>query len=99
MVVVDSESGKQLGVVNIGKGVDGVAFDPTIGAMSANGRDGTISVVRETSPGKFEVVETPKTLRGARTIAVDTATHHVLLPTMDADGKTFVIAVVGAEGK
>jgi DNA-binding beta-propeller fold protein YncE len=99
MIVMDSESGKQLGAVDIGKGVDGVAFDPTIGAMSANGRDGTITVVRETSAGKFEAVETAKSLKGARTIAVDTATHHVLLPTFDADGKTFVIAVVGAEEK
>ncbi len=96
MIVVDSESGKQLAAVDIGKGVDGVAFDSTIGAMSANGEDGTISVVRETSPGKFEVVETATTLKKARTISVDTATHHALLPTVDADGKTFVIAVVGS---
>ncbi len=42
-----------LAAVEIGKGVDGVAFDPTIGAMSSEwGRDGTISVVRETSPGE-----------------------------------------------
>ncbi len=99
MVVVDSESGKQLAAVEIGKGVDGVAFDPTIGAMSANGEDGTISVVRETSPGKFEVVATVPTFKKARTISVDESTHHVLLPTTSEDGKTFVIAVVGTEQK
>jgi len=100
MIVLDSDSGKVLGAVDIGKGVDGVAFSPAFNAaISANGEDGTLSVVQETSPGKYEVVQTPKTIRRARTITVDTSTNHILLPTTDTDGKTFVIAVVGAEQK
>jgi DNA-binding beta-propeller fold protein YncE len=99
MIVLDSESGKVLAVVDIGRGVDGVGYEPTLGvAMSANGRDGTISVVKETSPGKFEVIDTPKTQSGARTIAVDTNKQQALLPCNVPDGKdgqTFGIAVVG----
>src|SRR3954468_1988901 len=69
MYVLDSESGKVLAALDVGNGVDGAAFDPTLGvAMSANGRDGTISVVKETSPGKFKVIQTAKSLGGARTI-------------------------------
>jgi hypothetical protein len=83
----------------IGTGVDGVAYEPTLGvALSANGKDGTVSVVKETSPGKFEVIQTVKTLPGARTISVDTKTHQALLPCNVPDGKggkTFGIAVVG----
>ena len=101
MIVLDSESGKVLAAVDIGRGVDGVAYEPTLGvAMSANGRDGTISVVKETSPGKFEVIDTPKTISGARTIAVDTSKHRALLPCNVPDGKggqTFGIAVVGVK--
>lgn len=101
MVVLDSESGKVVGTAAIGKGVDGAAYEPTLGvAMSANGQDGTVSVVKETAPGKFEAVQTPKTLKGARTITVDTKQHHALLPCTVPDGKggqTFGIAVVGAE--
>jgi DNA-binding beta-propeller fold protein YncE len=99
MIVLDSESGKVLATVEIGRGVDGVAYEPSLGvAMSANGRDGTVSVVRETAPGKFEVIGTPKTRSGARTITVDTNTHRALLPCMVPDekgGQTFGIAVVG----
>jgi YVTN family beta-propeller protein len=100
MIVLDATSGKQLGVVAIGKGVDGVAWDPKLqAAISANGIDGTLSVVQETSPGKFGVVQTVKTLHGARTITQDTKTGHLLLPCTEPDAKgtqRFVIAVVGA---
>ena len=81
--------------------MDGAAFEPTLGvAMSANGKDGTISMVKETSPGKFEVIQTVKTLNGARTITIDAKNHHALLPcnVSHANGKqTFGIVVVGAE--
>jgi YVTN family beta-propeller protein len=99
MIVLDSQSGKVLTAVAIGQGVDGMAYEPTLGvAMSANGGDGTISVVKETSAGNFAIVGTPKTLNGARTITVDTKRHQALLPCNIPDGKggqTFGIAIVG----
>jgi hypothetical protein len=55
--------------------MDGAAF-------SANGHDGTISVV-ETTSGRFETVETIPTAVGARTIAADPATHRLYLPAAD----------------
>lgn len=101
MIVLDAENGKVVAVVAIGRGVDGVAYDPALGvAMSANGKDGTISVVKETSPGKFEVIQTPKTLNGAKTITIDLKRHQALLPCNVPNGKggqTFGIAVVGPE--
>jgi DNA-binding beta-propeller fold protein YncE len=88
MIVLDAKTGKVLAAVDIGQGVDGVAYEPTLGvAISANGRDGTVSVVKETSPGQFAAVATPKTLNGARTITVDTKTHQALLPCNVPDGK------------
>lgn len=99
MIVLDSDSGKILARVEIGKGVDGVAFDDAAGiALSANGKDGTITIVQETSPGTFAAVQTVPSLVGARTIALDPATHHAVLPCNVPDGKggqTFGIAVVG----
>ena len=41
--------------------IDPAALDV---AMSANGIDGTMSVVKETSTGSFEAVQTPKTIKG-----------------------------------
>ena len=80
MVVTDTDSLKVVATLPIGKGVDGVAFDDDR-AFSSNGADGTITVVRELSPDKFEVEETVPTARGARTIAADPKSHHLFLPT------------------
>src|SRR5579862_1459350 len=66
MVVSDPAASKVLASVAIGGGTDGVAFDDGY-AFSANGADGTITMVGETSPGKFEPVATIQTTKGART--------------------------------
>lgn len=78
-MVVVSPDGKVLGHTRIGAGADGVAWLDGA-AYSANGDDGTISVVRETAPNRFEVVETFATAVGARTIAADPATRRLYLP-------------------
>jgi DNA-binding beta-propeller fold protein YncE len=82
MAVSDAKAGKVVSTVAIGNGPDGAGFDPKNNlAFSSNGADGTITVVREVSPDKFEVADTVQTARGARTIAVDTTTHHVYVVT------------------
>jgi DNA-binding beta-propeller fold protein YncE len=79
MTILDTETGKVI-TMPIGEGVDGNGFDPGMGlAFSSNG-DGTLSVVREFSPGKFEIVQTVATQRGSRTMAIDPKTHNVYLP-------------------
>lgn len=81
MIVVDSESGKVVGAVPVGKGVDGVAYDAKLAlAMTSNGKDGTLTASRETAPGTFEVIQTLTTIKGARTLAVDPKTQRVFLP-------------------
>ena len=110
MVVSDPASGKVLATPAIGGGTDGVAFDDGY-AFSANGADATITMVGETSPGKFEPVATIPTQRGARTIAADQKAHKLYLPAAEygppgesKDGKkarpqpladSFQIVVVG----
>ena len=79
MALSDIRSGKVTATAPIGKGVDGVAFDPSTRlAFASNGADGTITVV---STKDAKVVETLPTARGARTIAIDEKTHHLFLPT------------------
>jgi len=110
MIVSDPAAGKVLATPAIGGGPDGVAFDDGY-AFSANGQDGTITMVGETSPGKFEPVATIQTQRGARTIAADQKAHKLYLPAAEygppaesKDGKkgrpqpvpdSFQIVVVG----
>jgi DNA-binding beta-propeller fold protein YncE len=83
MTVLDVNKGKVIATVPIGSGVDGNGFDQETGfAFSSNG-EGTLTVVKESVPGKFEVAETVPTQRGARTMAIDTKTHNIYLPTAE----------------
>jgi DNA-binding beta-propeller fold protein YncE len=83
MTVLDLNKGKVIATVPIGSGVDGNAFDQKTGlAFSANG-EGTLTVVKESAPGKFVVAETIPTQRGARTMATDAKTHNIYLPTAE----------------
>ena len=82
MIVSDPATGKVLATPEIGRGPDGVAFDDGY-AFSANGADGTITMVGETSPGKFEAVATIPTQRGARTIGADPKAHKLYLPAAE----------------
>jgi YVTN family beta-propeller protein len=79
MIVSDPASGKVLANVPIGAGDDGVAFDDGY-AFAANGADGTLTMVGETSPGKFEAVATIPSQRLGRTIAADQRAHKLYVP-------------------
>jgi hypothetical protein len=82
MVAADIKASKVVGTMPIGEGVDGNVFDPETGFIfSANGRDGTLTVAHETAAGKFEVLENVPTQIGARTLALDSKTHNLYLPT------------------
>jgi hypothetical protein len=73
----DYANGKVVGTVPIGKGVDANRFDPGTGLAFASLGDGTITVAHEDAPDKFTVVQTITTMKGARTMALDTANHNI----------------------
>jgi YVTN family beta-propeller protein len=98
MVVVDLEQDKVVATVPVGAGVDGIAFDATLGLIvTPNGRDGTLTAVKEEPAGTFKVVQTLKTARGARTITTDPKTHQFYLPcNVTTNGTSeFSVLVVG----
>ena len=97
MVMMDSTTGKVIATVPIGAGVDANAFDPgTQLAFSSNGEEGTTTIARETAPDKLTVVQTLKTVVGARTMALDQVTHNIYLP---APTPAFRLLVYGMEKK
>lgn len=80
MAVMDADSGKVVTTLPIGQGPDGAAFDADRQlAFSSNGRDGTVTVIHESAPDKFEVVQTVETAKSARTIDLDPRTHKLYL--------------------
>jgi hypothetical protein len=75
----DYSKGRVVGTVPIGPGVDANHFDPQTGLAfaSCGGGDGTITVARMDSAGKISAVQTITTMKGARTMAVDTSNHRI----------------------
>ncbi len=80
LVVTDADSGKVVQTLEIGPGPDGCIFDAETGLVfSPNGGDGTLTIIREQSPGRYEVARTVKTQVSAKTIAMDPKTHRLYL--------------------
>jgi DNA-binding beta-propeller fold protein YncE len=108
LIVMGADDGKVLVDLPIGAGVDATQFD---GDIFASCRDGTLAVARETSPGKFAIVQTLATRPGAKTMGLDPTTHTLYLPTAELMGPlsgksrpavrpdSFMILVVRAAGK
>ena len=80
LVVLDALTGKVITSLPIGEGVDGVAFDPGTGRIFSSNGDGTMTIIEEISANEYKVLGNLTTQKGARTIAVNTRTHHLYLP-------------------
>lgn len=81
MVVMNALDGKVITTLPIGGHVDGAAYDPVLGrAYSSNGT-GTLTIVQREGKNSYKVLEDLTTQPGARTIALDTKTHDLFLPT------------------
>ncbi len=84
LAVLDAKTGKTIATVPIGKGPDGCEFDPATGEVLVPcGGDGTLVVIKEASPEKFEVAETLPTRPGARTLTLDPTSHVAYLPAAE----------------
>jgi len=85
LIVMSADDGKVLADFPIGAGCDGTQFDD--GYIFASCRDGSLTVIREVTPDKFEPVQTVTTRPGAKTMGVDPATHTIFLPTAELGTK------------
>ena len=75
-VVLDAKTGKVVATIANGEGVDALGWDPAQKLIYIPaGRDSNVTVVRQDSPNKYTVVATVSTMRGAKTISVDTQKH------------------------
>lgn len=83
MIVLNADTGKVITDLAIGEGTDAAGFDPkTKLAFSSNG-EGNLTVIREDAADKFSIVESIQTQRGARTMALDTKTGNIYMPTAE----------------
>ena len=82
-VVLNAEDGKILASLPIGKGSDGGVFNPATQEAFSSGGDGTLTVIKETSPTSFEVEQTLQTKPRAKTCTLDTKNNRIVLITTE----------------
>jgi DNA-binding beta-propeller fold protein YncE len=88
LVALETASGHVLGSAPIGAGADGAAYDPTARlAFASCGAEGELSVIAARAGAAPETVQTVRTLRGARTMALDERSHRIYLVTASHAGQ------------
>jgi DNA-binding beta-propeller fold protein YncE len=103
-VILNADDGKILASLPIGKGTDGGGFNPrTTEAFSSQG-DGTLTIIKESSPTAFEVEQTVKTKPRAKTCTLDTKNDHIILIAIEpapasTAGATNSAAATGGSGE
>ena len=71
MAVTDAVTGKQAAQVKIGEGPDAAAYDPKRNLVFSSNGDGTLTVIHQTAPDHYDVIDTLATMKGGRTMALD----------------------------
>jgi len=81
LAVLDADSGRVVATPAIGKEPDGAVFDPKTERIFTSNKEGTLSVLKEVSPDRYETLQTLTTRPGARTLAMDENTGRIFMPT------------------
>ncbi len=81
MIVTDADTGKQVAQIPVGVEPDAAIYDVEKKLVFSSNCDGTLTVVRQESPDNYKVVQTLKTEREARTMALDPVSHKLFLPS------------------
>jgi glutamine cyclotransferase len=78
-VVVNADDGKVLATLPIGNGTDGGGFNPNTMQAFSSQRDGTLTIIKESSPMSFAVEQTVQTKAGCKTSSLDTKNNVIVL--------------------
>jgi hypothetical protein len=79
MVVIDANDGHYLADFPIGRGCDGAAFNPKSMECFSSQGDGTLTIIKETSPTSFTLEQNLTTMPGAKTMTLDRKTGKIFL--------------------
>jgi DNA-binding beta-propeller fold protein YncE len=82
-VILNADDGKVITTLPIGAWCDGAVFNPATQEIFTSQRDGTLTVIKQTSPGHFEVLQNVETKTGAKTCTLDSKTNQIVTITAD----------------
>ncbi len=84
--VLDATNGKILATLPTGSGVDAAEFNPETKESFCSSGDGKLTVIKETSPTSFAVVQDVPTKAGAKCSTLDSKTGQIYLITAERGG-------------
>jgi len=77
-VVLNAENGTILTALPIGNGTDGGGFNPNTMEAFSSQRDGTLTIIKESSPTSFAVEQTVQTKQGCKTCTLDSKNNNIV---------------------
>jgi DNA-binding beta-propeller fold protein YncE len=77
-VVLNADDGKILTTLPIGNGTDGGGFNPNTMEAFSSQRDGTLTIIKESSPTSFAVEQNVETKAGCKTCSLDTKNNRIV---------------------
>jgi hypothetical protein len=83
VVILNAKDGRIITTLPTGQGVDTAAFNPATSEAISAQADGSMTFIREHSPTSFAVEQTLVTMKGAKTLALDTRTNHIFTETAE----------------
>ncbi|HLG86965.1 MAG TPA: YncE family protein [Alphaproteobacteria bacterium] len=84
LAVLDADSGKTIAALDIGRGNDGVVYDPDAHRIyTSNGIDANLVIIDQKTPDTYVLEEASTTRPGARTMALDPKTKDVYMVTAE----------------
>lgn len=83
MIVLSAADGKILDALPIGSTADSAVFNPKTNEAYSAQIDGTLTIVKETSPTSFAIEQTVKTKDSAKQMVWDSKTDRILLLAAD----------------
>ncbi len=93
LIVTDSATGARIAELPIGKHVDAAAFDAQASLVfSSNGDSADVTVVAAGPGDRYAVKGSLATAKGAKTMALDAATHRIYVPAIGASGFEIMVA-------
>jgi DNA-binding beta-propeller fold protein YncE len=93
LIVTDSNSGARVAELPIGSHVDAAAFDPSTSLLfTSNGDSADVTIISAQTADSYHVRGSLDTARGAKTMALDAATHRIYVPTMTPAGMQVLVA-------
>jgi YVTN family beta-propeller protein len=85
LTVVNAQSGAVVTTLPIGAGTDGAAFDPVRNLVFSSNFDGTVSVIHEVTPDKYEPQASIQTQITGKNMTIDPASGRLFVAVADID--------------